>query len=404
MPSTREFDFVGSQGHLLSGRLELPDGPPLATAVFAHCFTCTKDHLASVRVSRGLAEQGFAVLRFDFTGLGASAGSFAESSFTGNVGDLVAAAEALAAELAPPRLLVGHSLGGPTCVAAAARLSSVGAVVTLNSPLGPDHIVRLAARGTPDADGAVTVDVGGRPIAVSRHFLDDAGRHDMAAAVAALGRPLLVMHDPEDPVVPAAEAWRILSAAGPRKAFQALEGAGHLVGRRDDADHVARTIALWAGRALKLARPPREEEELPPSSAPGTTVREAAGGPGLRNLIRTGRHLLAADEPESVGGADSAPTPHQLLEAALGACTSLTLRLYAKRKGWPLARITVHVAHEHVADAAAEGGKADLFRRRITLEGALDEEMRARLLDIANRCPVHRALANRALIETALEA
>jgi putative redox protein len=396
--ASRDFDFEGGAGHILSGKLELPDGTPKAVAIFSHCFTCSKDYFASVRVSRGLAERGYAVLRFDFTGLGGSRGEFAESTFSTNVADILAAAAALSVEVGPPSLLVGHSLGGTASIVAAGRLPSVRAVATLNSPFGPDHLLRLikGKEAEMESTGRVMVDVGNRLMPITRGFLEDALSHDMAGAIGGLGRPLLVLHDPADTVAPVANADEILAAARHPKSFVSLDGVGHLIAKRGDAEQAAGIVASWADRALRLPVGAEEGADLAIREDGVVVVREEIGGPGFRTLVRAGRHLMAADEPESVGGADSGPTPHQMLQGALGACTAITLRLYAKRKSWGLQRVRVEVAH-----ARGPAGE-DLFDRRLFLEGDLDAEQRARLLEIAEKCPVHKALSGNSRIATVL--
>lgn len=403
---TQEFNFAGSTGATLSGRIDLPAGRPLATAIFAHCFTCSKDYHASARISRGLAERGFAVLRFDFTGLGSSTGAFDETNFSTNVADLLSAAAALTQEIAAPQLLIGHSLGGAASLRAALDLPSVGAVVTINSPSGPHTILGKIA-GTEAAmerDGRVPLNVGDREMPITADFVADAKTHDMQAHIAALGRPLLVLHDPRDPVVPISESDLILAAAQHPKSFVALDGAGHLVADQRTTAYVAELVAAWAKRALKLDLPsaqPRGAEHAGP-----VTVTET-GEAAFTNRVTAGGIQFTADEPIADGGTGQGPNPYELLQAALGACTSMTLRMYANRKGWPLARVTVRVEHAKREPLPGEesensGGRIDHFIRHIMVEGALDQSQRQRLLEIANSCPVHRTLRSRSAIDTLL--
>lgn len=403
---TQDFNFAGSNGVTLAGRLDLPDGRPVTTAIFAHCFTCSKDYHASARISRGLAERGWAVLRFDFTGLGGSGGAFDETTFSTNVTDLLAAAAALTQEIEAPRLLVGHSLGGTAVMRAAQDLPSVGAVVTVNSPSGPHTLLgKIAGRDAEmQRDGRVQLNVGDREMPITADFVADVARHDMETAIAGLGRPLLVFHDPKDPVVPLAEADRILSLAKHPKSFVALDGAGHLVADQRNTAFVAQTISTWALRALRLdnvaAKPAGVEEAGP------VTVAET-GEATYTNMVTAAGIRFVADEPTHHGGTGTGPNPYELLQAALGACTSMTIRMYAGRKSLPLTRVSVVVTHEKVDPAPGEvtenaGGKVDHFTRTITLEGALDDAQRQRLLEIAGNCPVHRTLHSRARIDSRL--
>ncbi|MFV3128577.1 alpha/beta fold hydrolase [Niveispirillum sp. KHB5.9] len=404
---TQDFNFAGSTGAMLAGRIDLPDGRPVATAIFAHCFTCSKDYHASARISRGLAERGWAVLRFDFTGLGGSGGQFDETNFSTNVADLLSAAAALTQEIEAPRLLVGHSLGGTAVMRAATDLPSVGAVVTVNSPSGPHTILgKIAGKEAEmQRDGRVQLNVGDREMPITADFAADVALHDMASVIGNLGRPLLILHDPKDPVVPLAEADRILSLAKHPKSFVALDGAGHLVADQRNTGFVAGLVDGWARRALRLdgvnaPKPAGASHEGPVS------VAETGEGP-YHNVVTAAGIRFTADEPTDVGGTGQGPNPYELLQAALGACTSMTIRMYANRKNLPLSRVSVVVTHEKRDPLDGEvtenaGGKVDHFTRAITLEGNLDEAQRQRLLEIAGNCPVHRTLRSRASIDSHL--
>jgi uncharacterized OsmC-like protein/pimeloyl-ACP methyl ester carboxylesterase len=394
--------FPGAQGAALAARLELPAGMPRAFALFAHCFTCGKNLKAAHSISRALAAAGIAVLRFDFTGLGESAGDFADTTFASNVDDLVAAAEFLATAYQPPSLLIGHSLGGAAVLQAAARLPEVRAVATLGAPSEPSHVLRLVEHARPEieARGCAMVSLAGRSFPISRAFLADLEATSMEATIHELRRPLLVLHAPRDTVVGIDNAARIFQAALHPKSFLSLDDADHLLSRAEDAVYAAELITAWAGRYLPAPQP---EAALP--SQDGVVV--AIGASGYTSTVRAGRHLLLADEPLSAGGADAGPGPYDYLLAALGACTAMTLRMYADRKGWPLEGATVRLRHGRVhaadcADCVTKEGRIDQIERELELTGPLDPEQRARLVEIADRCPVHRTLHGEIHVRTTL--
>ena len=388
--STRIFDFPGHDGQTLSGRLDLPDGPIRAFALFAHCFTCSKSSLASVRIARGLAARGIAVLRFDFTGLGESGGDFADTGVRANVGDIIAAAAAMRAAGHPATLLIGHSFGGAAALAAAGLLREVRAVATIAAPFEPRHVTNALGTAVERilADGEAEALLDGRPFTFRKAFLDDLADHNQAARVAALARPLLVLHAPGDDTVDVENAERIFAAAGHPKSFVSLDGADHLLTRREDTDHVAALISAWADPYVE------GETVSPESEYRGVVVEDRREG-GLRVRVSAGGVQFVADEPAEVGGLGSGPNPYDLLGAALGACTAMTLRLYADRKGLPLDGVRVEVGH-----AKDGGAPADLFVRGIELKGDLDAAQRARLMEIADKCPVHRTLTTGSRIET----
>ncbi|MEM9756987.1 MAG: bifunctional alpha/beta hydrolase/OsmC family protein [Pseudomonadota bacterium] len=401
--ATDRFTFPGHGGQALAARLDRPDGPHLATAILAHCFTCGKDIAAARRISARLAGMGIAVLRFDFTGLGHSGGEFENTSFTSNVGDLVAAADALAARGMAPNLLIGHSLGGAAVLRAAGQIDSVTAVATIGAPFDPGHVThnfedaldRIARTGAGD------VVLGGRRIRIGQGFVEDVRAERLGPAIAELRRALLVLHAPRDAVVGIENATRIFGAARHPKSFVTLDGADHLISRPEDAEYAAEVIAAWAGRYLKL-RPP-----APPPGAPEgiTRVSEADPAGFLQDVQAGPKHHTRADEPMSYGGTDRAMSPYQLVAAGLGACTSMTIRMYARRKGWPLSHVSVDVSHDrvHAQDAGGNANGApplDRFSRVISLEGDLSTEQIDRLMEIADKCPVHRTLEAGARVVT----
>jgi len=387
---TRPFEFLNRNGHRLSGSLEMPEGIPRGWALFAHCFTCGKNNLAAVRIARTLASVGIGVLRFDFTGLGGSEGNFADASFSLNVQDLVSAASAMEAAGMPPRLLIGHSLGGSAMLAAADRIAGAHAIATIAAPFDVAQVLPLldpAGLARLQSGGLALVQVVGRPMAVGKVFVDDLRTHDPGARIAALRRPLLLFHAPQDRTVDIENATRIFLAARHPKSFVSLDDADHLLSKREDAEQVARLIATWAARYLPE----------PPAGRPVAADAEAeeTGLGKFQLALRSGGSRWLADEPETVGGLGSGPTPYNLLSSALAACTTMTLRHYADSKGWPVTRIRTAVNHHKDKGFAPP----DVFSRRVSIEGAVTEAQRTQLLEMAQRCPVHRTLEGGARFE-----
>jgi len=393
---TERFQFPGAGGQLLSAALDRPDGTPRATALFAHCFTCSKDNLAAKLIADGLVRRGFAVLRFDFTGLGNSEGEFANTHFSSNVADLIRAADHLRAEHHAPALLIGHSLGGAAVLAAAERIPEAKAVVTIGAPSDPAHVVGLFKDhvDTIRAAGEAEVSLAGRLFKIRRSFLDDVASQSIANHVANLRRALLIFHAPTDDTVGIENATQIFVAAKHPKSFISLAGADHLLTKRADTLYVADMVAAWAERYLDA--PPGAMEDL--AETDGVTVRETGEG-RFQQLVTAGRHTLIADEPVGVGGLDSGPGPYDLLLAGLGACTSMTMRMYAERKALPLDRVTVNLKHTRVyakdcADCETKDGMISRIERVIAIEGQLDAEQHSKLMEIADKCPVHRTLTS----------
>ena len=404
--TTREkVSFINDQGETLAGLLERPVAAPLAYALFAHCFTCSKTIGAATRISRALAAQGFAVLRFDFTGLGNSEGDFANTNFSSNVRDLLSAAQHLKAQGHALDLLIGHSLGGAAVLAAAADLPDVKAVVTVGAPSDPGHIEKLLSEHaqTIETAGSATVEIGGRPFKIGKQFLDDIRNQPLTERIARLGKALLVMHSPVDNVVEIDQASEIFQAAKHPKSFISLDRADHLLNDPQDAQFAANVIAAWSTRYV-IARSEAAADR--PALAPGEVlVRET--GAGFTNEVFTATHKLLADEPISAGGTDRGPDPYGLLLAALGACTSMTLRIYAQHKQLALTRVAVKLRHSKIYaqdcdDCETHEGKLDQIEREIALEGELDGDQRQRLLEIAEKCPVHRTLTSEVRIRSRL--
>jgi uncharacterized OsmC-like protein/alpha-beta hydrolase superfamily lysophospholipase len=387
MPS-KPLTITGPTGRALSGRLDLPAGAPRAYAMFAHCFTCSKESKAAAYISQSLAARGIAVLRFDF----------ADTVFSSNIDDLVFAASHLRQQGHAPQILIGHSLGGAAVLAAASQVPEARAVVTVGSPFQPSHVLRLISH--PESirsAGEADVDIGGRPLRIRREFIDDLERHNPARTAGALRKALLILHSPRDAIVDIDNAAQIFMAAKHPKSFVSLDDADHLLTRAADAAYAAEIIAAWASRYLD-----KETQE----AVAGVRAIEALEGKFTVDVF-AGRHRLRADEPLAAGGSDTGPSPYDLLAASLGACTAMTIRLYAERKQLPLERVSVDLLHDkiHAADCAAceaKEGRIDKIERVITLEGPLDDGQRAKLLEIADKCPVHRSLHSEMWIATRL--
>jgi putative redox protein len=405
MAKSEKIEFIGSQGVKLAARLELPDsGVPKAYALFAHCFTCTKDIFAAARIASGLADAGVAVLRFDFTGLGHSEGEFANTNFSSNVGDLVSAADFLRESYEAPKIIIGHSLGGAAVLAAAPRMPEALAVATIGAPAEPAHVQHLFQEARPEieAKGEAEVLLAGRPFRIQKQFLEDIEGHKLAETLGGLKKALLVFHAPRDATVGIENAGKIFAAAKHPKSFVSLDDADHLLSRKSDAVYVATVLAAWATRYMADNA---EEPKLTAES--GTVVVQETGAGRFTQRILASGHALSADEPASVGGDNSGPTPYDLLLAGLGACTSMTLRIYAARKLLPLERVTVTLKHDKIhaedcADCETKAGRIDHIVRQIQVEGTLDEAQRSKLLEITDKCPVHRTLESEVKIETRL--
>ncbi len=401
---TSKVEFKGSFGAGFAARLDRPSGKVRAYAIFAHCFTCSKDLNATKRIAGELARLGIAVLRFDFTGLGSSEGEFASTNFSSNVEDLKRAADYLRDNFAAPSLLIGHSLGGAAVLAAAGQIPEAKAIVTIGAPAEASHVAHNfhAKIDNIRDDGEAEVTLGGRKFCVRKQFLDDLAGSKVLDRVAKMRKALLVLHSPTDDTVGIDNASRIFTAARHPKSFVSLDGADHLVTRPRDALFAARVIASWAERYL-----PVEADES--EGAIDTVLVAETGNGKFENAVRSGKHRLLADEPASVGGTDSGPTPYDFLAIALGACTSMTLRIYADFKKLPVGAISVEVDHAkiHAADCIectqdekASTAKVDRFERRIRVSGDVDEETRKKLVEIADRCPVHRTLVKGARVAT----
>jgi putative redox protein len=398
---TKRIKFENAQGHFLSARLELPAGKaPEHYAIFAHCFTCGKQSRAATIISRQLTQSGFGVLRFDFTGLGESDGEFSQTGFASNISDLVDAVAYLTDHHMAPGLLIGHSLGGTAAIHAAARMQSVRAVCSIGSPFEAHHVMHLLSGSRDEIlkNGKAEVNIGGRPFTLGAKFIEDLEAHSTASILPKLKKPYLVLHSPQDKIVGIDNAADLYKAAFHPKSFVSLDGADHLLTNQEDAKYAADVIAIWSSRYMPDADIPQFTTD--------EDVAVQLGEFGFTTEVAAGTHRFLADEPKSVGGNDLGPNPYQLLNAALGTCTAMTLKMYAERKNWPLKEVRVHLSHsktysEDSAEPESNKSKVETFNRFLEVEGDLDEAQRAKLLEIANKCPVHRTLTERELrIET----
>ncbi len=385
--------FQNKEGQTLSGRLELPaDQHPHNFAIFAHCFTCTKNLSAVKNVSRSLTSRGFGVLRFDFTGLGESDGDFEDTNFSGNVEDLIAASQFLESNYMPPALLIGHSLGGAAVIFAASELASVKAVATVGAPSNPEHVKHLFGNSIEEikVTGYASVSLSGRPFTIKKQFLEDLETKSLSDVVRNFDKALLVMHSPLDTTVGILNAEEIYKAARHPKSFVSIDGADHLLMQKHDSIYVGEVIAGWARRYVEIP----EQENL---STKHQVIASLDKEDGFTTSMKVGNHFMIADEPTSYGGNDFGPSPYELVSAGLSACTAMTIQMYAKRKDWDLKNVEVHTSYskshaEDTQDCENDSAKIDTFNREIKLEGILDEKQIKRILQIADKCPVHKTL------------
>lgn len=403
--TTQRVDFEGSHGAKLSARLDLPLGAIKSYAIFAHCFTCSKDLHATKRISAELSRKGIAVLRFDFTGLGNSKGDFASTNFSSNCEDLIIAANYLRQNFEAPSLLIGHSLGGAAVLSIAAEISEVKAVATIGAPSDAKHVVHNFGVKIDEIQnaGEAIVSLGGREFSIRKQFLDDLEANDVLEKVAGLKKPLLILHSPIDQTVGIENATQVFVAAKHPKSFISLDNADHLVTRESDADFVASMISAWAIRYISNDTQAEDKE-----TSNDVTVSETGLGK-FQNTIIAGQHHLLGDEPKSVGGLDSGPSPYDYLAAALGTCTSMTMRMYADFKKIEVGKISVAVSHKKIhakdclectEDERVDGGKIDVFERKIEVDGLDDQDLVEKLLEIADKCPVHKTLEKGAKVKT----
>lgn len=399
----KKVSFTNNEGQELSGYLELPlNQEPHNFVLFAHCFTCNKNFFAVKNISQALRSNGFGILRFDFTGLGESEGDFSDTNFSGNVEDILAAARYLEQEHKSPSLLIGHSLGGAAVIFAAQELPSVLAVATIGAPSSPTHVTRLLKSEMAEIrkKGLATVNLGGRDFTIKEQFLEDLETNQLEEVVQEFDKAFLVLHSPQDFVVGINNAEELYQAARHPKSFVSLDGADHLLTQKEDSQYTGKVIAAWAGKYLSVP-----EAEIPRTKH---QVVANLGAEGFTTQLKAGNHYLTADEPRSVGGNDFGPTPYDLISAALAACTSMTIQMYARRKEWALTNVETHVNYfkkhaDDCTDCSSDSAKIDFFERFVVIEGELDEKQRERILQIADRCPVHRTLHEKVKITTQMQ-
>ena len=402
MPKSQKITFDNDSGHELSAFLELPaDTRPYAYAIFAHVFTGNKSLTATRHIARGLTQNGIAVLRFDFTGLGESEGDFADTNFSSNVKDLLAAANFLEENYEAPSILIGHSLGGAAVIFASSQLDSIKAVATVGAPSDPEHVTHLLRDKVDDIIklGKAKVNIGGRTFMIKKQFLEDLQNKNMFEILKQLKKPIMVLHSPQDNVVEIDNAAQIYHAAFHPKSFVSLDGADHMLTNKGDATYAGDMIANWVMRYIEVPKKPVLKTD--------SSVVAKLGDVGFAAEIRAGEHGLIADEGEDVGGEDFGPSPYQYLSVALASCTVMTLQMYARRKKWPLENVLVHIDYdkryvEDCKNCPDETNRIDVFRRKIVLEGDLDEAQTQRLMEIADKCPVHRTLHSAIEIESVL--
>ncbi|RLJ62456.1 putative redox protein [Lacinutrix venerupis] len=395
--------FKNTKNETLVGRLELPvNQHPHNFVIFAHCFTCNKNLSAVKNISRELTANGFGVLRFDFTGLGDSEGDFENTNFSGNVKDLIHASNFLKEQYNAPSLIIGHSLGGAAAIFTASKIESIKAVATIGAPSNPKHVQHLIQSSVEEikTTGIANVNIGGRPFTIKKQFLDDIETKSLPDVAQKLRKALLVIHSPQDTTVCIQNAEDIYVAARHPKSFVSIDGADHLLSNKEDSNYVGKIISSWATRYVNIP-----ETEI--INTQHDVVASLDASEGFTTKMKVGNHYLTADEPTSFGGNDFGPSPYELVSAGLSACTAMTIQMYAKRKGWDIENVEVHTKYskthaEDCKDCESTSAEIDTFHREIKLIGNLDEKQIKRVLQIADKCPVHKTLHSETQVITKL--
>ncbi len=401
--SLTKVSFLNSEKQTLSGRLELPTEQAAHNfAIFAHCFTCNKNLSAVRNISRALTNNGFGVLRFDFTGLGESDGDFEDTNFSGNVEDILSAARFLEENYAAPTLIIGHSLGGAASIFAASEINSIKAVATVGAPSNPKHVTHLLDSSIDQIKdtGLAVVKLSGRDFTIKKQFIDDLETKSLPEVAKKLRKAVLVMHSPQDTIVGVKNAEEIYISAHHPKSFVSLDGADHMLSKKEDSIYAGEIISEWAKRYIEVPT-----QEILKSKHQVAVSLDADDG--FTTQMKVGKHYLIADEPTSFGGNDFGPSPYELVSAGLSACTAMTIQMYAKRKGWEVKNVQVHTSYskthaQDCQDCETSNSKIDTFSRDIQFEGNLDDKQKQRLLEIADKCPVHKTLHNTTQVITKL--
>jgi len=395
-----KINIKNTAGQNISAVQESPLITPIAYAIFAHCFTCSKDLTAVRNITRSLNTEGIGVLRFDFTGLGESEGEFSDTNFSSNVDDLITVFDYMKENNTTPQIIIGHSLGGTAVLMAASKIPELKAVATISAPADPSDVLKLFGNNVEEIKqkGYTKVNIGGRPFRIKKQFVEDIENTDLPTVIANLKKSILVLHSPQDNIVDIKNATNIYVRAKHPKSFVSLDGADHLLSNTKDSKYAGKVIAAWASKYIIARESQFESPE---------TVDVQIGENGYTTDIMAYGHPITADEPESAGGNDLGPSPYGLLLSSLGACTGITLKMYANRKNWELEEVLIHLSHDKIyADDCRECdtkiGKIDKIERKIKLNGKLDDKQKQRLMEIADRCPVHRTLHSEILVKTSM--
>jgi len=398
-------EIPNKKGYTLKAYLELPaNQKPNYYAIFAHCFACSSALGAVRNISRSLTSHGFGVVRFDFTGLGRSEGEFAESHFSSNVEDLLSVHEYITTHYSAPSLLVGHSLGGAAVITAASKLTAVKAVATIGAPATVGHVKHLFVEEASKAINKedIKVNIGGQPFTINEDFIADFDKTDLPSILKKLRKPLLIMHSPTDTIVEIENAHQLYHHAKHPKSFVSLDSADHLLSKASDSIYVGNVIGTWVQRYFVAKENIMLETQGEQLVGHLNLIED-----NFTTRIQTKKHTMIADEPSSVGGNDFGPSPYEYLNAALAACTVMTLKMYAERKKWDLQEVFVYISHskkhsDELELDSEKSGYLDFITKKLRFVGNLDEKQKERLKEIASKCPVHKTIAGEVVFKTTI--